>query len=80
MLAAELIEPRPARALVSGFGPGEAPAVLEAYARGGLRESRRVDANGWVVALLQKRRLERDLCARRVLRHTSGAARPRGPN
>lgn len=54
VLAAELIEPRPARALVSGFGPGEAPPVLDAYARGGLRESRRVDANGWVVALLER--------------------------
>jgi ribosomal protein L11 methyltransferase len=54
VLAAELGERLPARALVSGFGLGEAPPVFDAYARGGLRESRRLDANGWVVALLER--------------------------
>jgi ribosomal protein L11 methyltransferase len=40
-------------AVVSGFGPAEADAVLAAYAAAGLRDRRLVHAHGWVVAVLE---------------------------
>jgi ribosomal protein L11 methyltransferase len=42
----------PATGLISGLGPHEAPAVVAAYARCGLRERRRVELQGWVISEL----------------------------
>jgi ribosomal protein L11 methyltransferase len=53
-LAASLAERRPLRALISGFGPADATEVLGAYRRRGLRESRRTEVEGWVVASLDR--------------------------
>jgi hypothetical protein len=52
-IAATLPDRGPRLALLSGFGPDEAGAVIGAYAACGLRQRRRVDAHGWVVALLE---------------------------
>jgi len=41
-------------ALVSGFGPEQAPNVLGAYAARGMREQRRIECHGWVIALLER--------------------------
>jgi ribosomal protein L11 methyltransferase len=41
-------------AVVTGFVPAEADAVLAAYAAAGLRERRLVHAQGWVVAVLER--------------------------
>jgi ribosomal protein L11 methyltransferase len=41
-------------AVVSGFGVDEASRVLAAYAAGGMRLLRRVDPDGWVVAVLTR--------------------------
>ncbi len=48
------IEAQARLAIVSGFGPEEAPDVLAAYAARGFREQRRVERHGWVVALLER--------------------------
>jgi ribosomal protein L11 methyltransferase len=53
-LAAALPDPLPEVVLLSGFGPGEADDVLNAYAQRGLGLARRVDVHGWVVALLER--------------------------
>jgi ribosomal protein L11 methyltransferase len=44
----------PGAGLVSGFGPRSAPAVAAAYAASGLRERRRHELHGWVVAELAR--------------------------
>jgi ribosomal protein L11 methyltransferase len=36
--------------LLSGFGPDEAPPVIDAYAACGLHERRRLERHGWVIA------------------------------
>jgi ribosomal protein L11 methyltransferase len=51
---ARSIEAQARLALVSGFGPEQAPDVLAAYAARGFREQRRVERHGWVVALLDR--------------------------
>jgi ribosomal protein L11 methyltransferase len=53
-LAAALPVRVPGVALVSGFSRGEAPEVLRAYDRRGLRARKDVDAHGWVVAVLER--------------------------
>jgi ribosomal protein L11 methyltransferase len=40
--------------LLSGFGVGEADAVIGGYVRCGLRERRRLERDGWVVAEVQR--------------------------
>ena len=45
---------RPGAGLISGFDPAEAAGVLGAYAARGLRERRRVESQGWVVAELEQ--------------------------
>jgi ribosomal protein L11 methyltransferase len=40
--------------IVSGFGPDEVARVADAYAARGLRESVRVQRDGWVIALLRR--------------------------
>ena len=40
--------------LISGFGEGEADAVIEGYDRCGLRERRRLTRDGWVVAEVRR--------------------------
>ena len=52
-VAAALPEAVPAMAVISGFVPGEAAGVLEAYGRRGLRPARQVEAHGWLVAVLE---------------------------
>jgi len=42
------------REIYDGFDPAEAADVLDAYAGRGLRERRRVDSGGWVVAELER--------------------------
>jgi ribosomal protein L11 methyltransferase len=54
VIASSLVEPLPRTALVSGFGPGEADAVLSAYAGRGLHQDRTIELHGWVVALLSR--------------------------
>lgn len=44
----------PAVGLISGFGDGEADAVIGRYERRGLRERRRVTREGWVVAEVRR--------------------------
>jgi ribosomal protein L11 methyltransferase len=53
-LAESLPEPLPGIALVSGLVTAEADGVLAAYARRGLVASRRVEAGGWTVAILER--------------------------
>jgi ribosomal protein L11 methyltransferase len=53
-IAESLAAERPALALVSGFGPEQAPDVLAAYATRGLRPVNRLEPYGWVVALLKR--------------------------
>jgi ribosomal protein L11 methyltransferase len=40
--------------LISGFGEGEADAVIDGYERRGLRERRRLAREGWVVAEVRR--------------------------
>ncbi len=40
--------------VVSGFGPEEADGVADVYAARGLRESVRVERDGWVIALVRR--------------------------
>jgi ribosomal protein L11 methyltransferase len=44
----------PRRGLISGFGEGEADAVIAGYRRCGLSERRRLAREGWVVAEVQR--------------------------
>ncbi len=53
-IAESLAADRPGFALVSGFGPEQAPDVLGAYAARGLQPVRQLEPNGWVVALLER--------------------------
>ena len=53
-IAEALAAGRPALALVSGFGPEQAPDVLAAYAARGLRPAQQLEPSGWVVALLKR--------------------------
>ena len=53
-IAESLTTDRPALALVSGFGPEQAPEVLAAYAARGLRSVQQLEPYGWVVALLER--------------------------
>jgi len=52
-IAASLPEPVPVVAVVSGFVPAEAPAVVEGYARRGLALTRGFDTHGWTVGVLE---------------------------
>lgn len=52
-VAATLPEPAPSLALLSGFVPREAGAVMEAYDARGLRPVRQTEAHGWAVAVLE---------------------------
>ena len=40
--------------LISGFGDGEADAVIDGYEQRGLRERRRLAREGWVVAEVRR--------------------------
>jgi ribosomal protein L11 methyltransferase len=51
-LAGALASEPPARAVVSGLRPDEAPAVVAAWAPLGLRPARRIDEDGWTALLL----------------------------
>jgi ribosomal protein L11 methyltransferase len=53
-IAARLDEHQPRRALISGFGADDASAVFAAYGGRGLRESRRTEVQGWLVAILHR--------------------------
>ena len=44
----------PSVGLISGFGGGEADGVIGGYARCGLRERRRLEREGWIVAELRR--------------------------
>jgi ribosomal protein L11 methylase PrmA len=44
----------PQRGLLSGFGEGEADAVIAGYEQCGLRERRRLAREGWVVAEVRR--------------------------
>ncbi len=44
----------PRAGLISGFGEGEADAVIEGYDQCGLRERRRLTRDGWVVAEVRR--------------------------
>jgi ribosomal protein L11 methyltransferase len=51
-LAATLPEPMPRHAVVTGFIPAEADAVLSAYTRRGMAIDARIEVHGWVIARL----------------------------
>jgi ribosomal protein L11 methylase PrmA len=44
----------PEAGLISGFGEGEADAVIGGYEQSGLRERRRLSREGWVVAEVRR--------------------------
>ena len=52
IIAAAWRDRAPGAGLISGFDPSEAAGVLGAYAACGLRERRRLETGGWVVAEL----------------------------
>jgi ribosomal protein L11 methyltransferase len=53
-IAASWRDSPPEIGILSGFGVEEASAVLDAYASIGLSESRRLERNGWVIALVRR--------------------------
>jgi ribosomal protein L11 methyltransferase len=54
LVAAAMPDPVPRFGLLSGFSPEEAGPVIDAYAARGLREARRVERHGWVVATVER--------------------------
>jgi ribosomal protein L11 methyltransferase len=53
-LAGGLAETDAQIGLLSGFGPAEADAIVEAYASRGFRQRERVDTHGWSVVQIQR--------------------------